>query len=147
MEGISDIKIIGVDEKKPPRLRKEPYIDIVFKLSHQAPPDWCDDFNNLMTKLKTTGKINKTEGLYIETWVRAMEEIPKLLEQLQKGVGECSRNYIAKILQQQQSATDNADSLREVGGEQGRLNRIMAGLKFDEEENIPSSLSKSKFLR
>jgi len=130
MEGISDIKITGVDEKKPPRLRKEPYIDIVFKLSHQAPPDWCDDFNGLMTKLKSTAKINKTEGLYIETWVRLMEEIPKHLEQLHKGVAECSRIYIAKILQQRQNTADN-DTSHEIGGEQGRLNKIIAGLKFE----------------
>ena len=31
MEGISDIKIIGIDEKRPPKIRKEPYIDLVFK--------------------------------------------------------------------------------------------------------------------
>ena len=37
MEGISDLKIIGTDERRPPIIRKEPYIDVFFKLSHQAP--------------------------------------------------------------------------------------------------------------
>ncbi|CAK0764032.1 conserved hypothetical protein [Gammaproteobacteria bacterium] len=132
MEGISDIKILGVDEKRPPRIRKEPYIDIVFRLSHKAPPDWCDDFNELLNKRKITAKINKVEGLYIETWVRAMEDIPRHLAQLQQGVDECSRNYIANIRQQQQNAASDIDTLREVGGEQGRLNKIIAGFKFDQ---------------
>lgn len=131
MEGISDIKITGVDEKKPPRVRKEPYIDIVFKLSHKAPPDWCDDFNNLMRKHKIIGELSKVEGLSIETWVRTMEDIPGHLEKLQETVAECSRNYIAKILQRQQNAVGDTDALREAGGEQGRLNRLIAGLNFD----------------
>ncbi|MEI6414719.1 MAG: hypothetical protein WCP34_10740 [Pseudomonadota bacterium] len=131
MEGISDIKIVGVDEKKPPRVRKEPYIDIAFKLSHKAPADWCDDFNNLMRKHKIIGELNKAEGLYIETWVRAMEDIAPHLEKLQATVGECTQNYLAKILQRQQSALGDTDSLREAGGEQGRLNQIIAGLNFD----------------
>ncbi|CAK0777066.1 conserved hypothetical protein [Gammaproteobacteria bacterium] len=138
MEGISDIKIVGVDERKPPRVRKEPYIDIVFKLSHQVPPDWCDDFNNLMRKHKTIGELDKVTRVSIETWVRTMEEIPGHLEKLQETVEECSRNYIAKILQRQKDAAGDSEFLQEATGEQGRLNRLIAGLNFDKGGSTPS---------
>ncbi len=130
MEGISDIKIVGVDEKRPPRVRKEPYIDLFFKLSHKAPPDWCNAFNQLMGAQKSTGKINKTEGLYIETWIRAMEDIPKHLEQLQRGVAETSSGYIARVMQRQHDAESVVNALGQLGGEQGRLNQIIAGLDY-----------------
>jgi hypothetical protein len=65
MQSISDIKIVGIDEKRPPRVRKEPYIDPVFQLSHQAPKDWCEDFNLLTRKLEPAVRINMGEGLFI----------------------------------------------------------------------------------
>ena len=46
MEGISDIKICGIDETRPPMIKKEPYIDLNFKLIHKAPKDWCNDFKD-----------------------------------------------------------------------------------------------------
>ena len=56
MQGISDINIIGIDETRPPFIRKEPYIDIFFELSHQAPIDWCKDLNSLFrNKWKSPG--------------------------------------------------------------------------------------------
>ena len=69
MEGISDIKIIGVDETRPPIIRKEPYIDIFFKLSHQAPSDWCSDFNSLKAKHPSCEKIKK-KAEYVNLSVR-----------------------------------------------------------------------------
>lgn len=59
MEGISDIKIIGIDEKRPSIVSKKPYIDLFFQLSHQAPDDWCRDFNSLMLKYPGTPKIKE----------------------------------------------------------------------------------------
>ena len=67
MKGISDLRIIGIDERRPPIIRKEPYIDLYFKLSHQAPADWCNDFNALLSKHPSAPKINPKEGLYIES--------------------------------------------------------------------------------
>lgn len=130
MEGISDIKIVGIDEKRPPRVRKEPYIDLFFKLSHKAPPAWCADFNALISDQKSVGKINAVEGLYIEAWVRAMEDIPKLLVLLRKAVEECTSRYIANILQREQAGVEKNEQ-GEVGGEQGRLNKIIAELKYE----------------
>lgn len=88
MEGISDLRIIGIDEKRPPKIRKEPYIDVIFKLSHQAPGDWCDDFNALLAKHPATPKIKEKEGLYIEAWVRSPDEIVAFLELLNAKVSD-----------------------------------------------------------
>ena len=53
MQNIMNIKIVGIDEKRPPLIRKEPYIDLFFQLSHKVPLDWCEDFNELTKKLST----------------------------------------------------------------------------------------------
>jgi len=136
VEGISDIKIIGIDEKRPPKIRKEPYIDIFFKLSHQAPDDWCRDFNAILSKHPATPKIKEKEGLYIEAWVRRPDEIITLLEQLKGAVTECSRRYIERVERSIRNASDASASLAQLeSGEQGRLNRIIAELKFDDTKN------------
>lgn len=134
MEGISDIKIIGMDEKRPPKIRKEPYIDVIFKLSHQAPEDWCSDFNALLAKHPAAPKIKSKEGCYIEAWVRTPDEIIAFLEVLKTKVTECSRQYIERIELSAQNASDANDSLSEEAGEQGRLNKIIAELDFDDVE-------------
>ncbi|HEY5603248.1 MAG TPA: hypothetical protein VIM41_09080 [Gammaproteobacteria bacterium] len=131
MEGISDIKIIGIDNKRPPIIRKEPYIDIVFKLSHQAPMDWCKEFNALLSKHPSTPRIKDKEGLYIEAWVRTPDEIAALLKQLKDTVAECSRQYIERVeLSLRNTGDANALLAQQGAGEQGRLNRIIADLDF-----------------
>ena len=132
VEGISDIKIVGIDEKRPPKIRKEPYIDIVFKLSHQAPADWCRDFNALLAKHPATPRIKENEGLYIESWVRTPDEIAAILEKLKATVLDCSRQYIERIELSIRNAGDANASLSQEAGEQGRLNRIIAALDFDD---------------
>jgi len=132
VEGISDLKIVGIDEQRPPIIRKEPYIDIVFKLSHQAPADWCRDFNALLAKHPATPKIKEQEGLYIEAWVRKPDEIASILEQLKVTVLDCNRQYIERIELSVRNAGAANAFLSQEAGEQGRLNRIIAGLNFDE---------------
>ena len=133
MEGISDIRITGIDDKRPPIIRKEPYIDIYFKLSHQAPLLWCKDFNAILSKHPSTPKINEKEGLYIEAWVRKPDEIVVLLDRLKETVVECTHRYIERIeLSMRNSDDANALLTQQGGGEQGRLNRIIAGLDFSD---------------
>lgn len=139
MEGISDIKIIGVDEKRPPVIRKEPYIDLYFKLSHKAPADWCVDFNSLMVKHPCKPKIDKQKGLFIDAWVRKPDEIVTLLETLKKNVAQCSDDYIRRIEAALNSQQGEDDTLSQVTAEQGRLNRIIAELDFGDES--PESCS------
>ena len=130
MEGISDIKIIGIDEMRPPRIRKEPYINLFFKLIHKAPKDWCDEFNHLVAKGNYPVKIDPAKGLVIETWVRKPEEIENALESLKKAVGQCNQEYISRVLAESHSAAD-MDENQAVTVEQGNLNRIVAGLSYD----------------
>lgn len=131
MEGISDIKITGIDERRPPRIRKEPYIDLYFRLAHKAPADWCQDFNDLLSKHDYTPKISLDEGLYIETWVRTVDEISAHLQLLKDTVTQCTGQYIEKIQLREQSRDDDNNLLQKEEGAQGRLNRIIAGLDFD----------------
>lgn len=131
MEGISDIRITGIDERRPPRIRKEPYIDIVFKLSRQAPADWCSAFNTLLLKHPAAPKIKEGEGLYIEAWVRTADEIAPFLALLKGKVAECSRQYIERIELAARNSGDLNASLALEAGEQGRLNRIIAALDFE----------------
>lgn len=131
MEGISDIKITGIDERRPPRIRKEPYIELYFRLSHKAPVDWCRDFNDLLSKHDYTPKINPDEGLYIESWVRKVDEISAQVDQLKDTVTKCSEQYIEKIQQRIRNRDDENSLLLKEEGEQGRLNRVIAELNFD----------------
>jgi len=131
MEGISDIRIIGIDETRPPRIRKEPYINLFFKLNHKAPAKWCEIFNDTVAKRKYPVKIDPDEGVCVETWVRQADEIAPLVEVLKKAVTHTIEEYIARI-----AAENRAEAERVVDpeneGEQGKLNRIIAGLNFDD---------------
>lgn len=133
MEGISDIKIIGIDEMRPPRIRKEPYINLYFKLSHKAPSAWCEDFNQVVAKNKYTTRIEPDEGLFIETWLRKPEEIEEMLEGLKKAVSASSDVFIARMKAEALAAAASGGAVNpEDEGEQGRLNHIIARLKFDD---------------
>lgn len=131
MEGISDIKIVGMDESRPPQIRKEPYINLFFKLSHQAPADWCKEFNALMSKHPYGAKIKEKEGLFIEAWVRKPDEVKGMLEELKTAVINCSRIYIERIEETVSNAKKVDSPVEEETGEQGRLNKIIAALEFD----------------
>ena len=131
MEGISDIKIIGIDDKRPPRIGKEPYIDLFFQLSHKAPLEWCIGFNELLVKHEYTPKIKTNEGLFIEAWVRRPEEITGLFQIIKAKVTECTAQYIENIAISQRDAVSNSDLAQKEGdSEQGRLNKVIAGLDF-----------------
>jgi hypothetical protein len=131
MEDISDIRICGFDEKRPPTVTtKKPYIDLFFKLVHQAPKDWCEDFNSLTSKGKYSAKITPDIGLFIETWVRTPNEIEARLETLKNVVTTCTQEYIAKI-EAKIKAAETAPEKPGDEGEQGKLNKIIAALNFD----------------
>ena len=132
MQGISDINIIGIDETRPPFIRKEPYIDIFFELSHQAPIDWCKDLNSLFALNHTSSNavINENEGLFIKTWVRRPDEITLLLEQLKAEVTECTRQYIERIQHSSQNSGGETSETK-ASREQTNLNGIVDSLVFN----------------
>jgi hypothetical protein len=132
MEGISDIRITGFDETRPPLILKAPYINLFFKLSHEAPKVWCEDFNHLVAKGAYPAKIEPAKGLFIETWVRKPDEIEAVLEELKQAITSCNEAYIARIqAEMSAAAAAAAGASADDEGEQGRLNRIIAGLNFD----------------
>jgi hypothetical protein len=132
LEGISDIRIVGIDRNRPPLVRKEPYIDLFFRLSHKAPQDWCENFNKLVKDLVPQVKIDKTEGLFIDAYVRDMNQIPGHLDKIREKISVCNQQYIENIrLKELDAAAKNA-SLVAAAGEQARLNAIIAALQFDD---------------
>jgi len=128
MEGISDIRIIGIDPKRPPQIRKEPYINLFFVLSHQAIAGWCTDFNRLAAKFPYAAKIDEKQGMYIETWVRSVDEVAPQLDRLKSTLQQCNTEYIARI--EAATAAGNATTTGE-SAEQMRLNAVVSGLLFD----------------
>ena len=131
MQDPSVLKIIGIDSKRPPMLRKEPYIDIVFELSEQTSKQWCDDFCELFQNSDIKPKIDSSVGLYIETWTRKMHEIPEHLEVLKAKIIECNQIAIDRQAALDALALNNSNV--EVGNEgpQGQLNAVIANLNFD----------------
>ena len=89
MNAINDIKIISIDETRPPQVRKEAYIDVFFKLSMKAPEDWCDEFNALGRKINPAVKINSKNGIIIDAWVKNMNDLPNHLEKIKQKVNTC----------------------------------------------------------
>jgi hypothetical protein len=132
LEGISDIRIVGIDEKRPPRVRKEPYIDLFFRLSHQAPKKWCEDFNKLAKDLVPTVRINENEGIYIDAYVRDMNHIPTHLDKIKKKITACNEQYLENIRQRELAEAARNNSLYGAAGEQGKLNAIIAALSYDD---------------
>ena len=132
MNTISDIKIIGIDEERPPQIRKEAYIDVFFKLSKQAPKDWCEDFNALGRQLNPAVKIDINKGIVIDAWVKNMNEIPAHLEKIKLKVKECNEQSIEKARLKALALAASVASNLGRGSQQNALNDIVASLKFDD---------------
>ena len=112
----SEIKIIGIDTNRPPRVRKESYIDLFYQLSQDAPEEWCDDFASFGRQVNPLAKIDLKKPAFISTYVHDMDAIPQHFEQLE---------HREMLL-----ARENAAS-REQGDQQYRLEEIIASLDFD----------------
>lgn len=132
MEGISDIRIVGIDENRPPRVRKEPYIDLFFRLSHQPPKKWCEDFNKLTKDLVPPVKINENGGIFIDAYVRDMSHIPAHLDKIKKKITACNEQYLESIRLSELAEAAKNTSLSGAAGEQGKLNSIIAALNYDD---------------
>jgi hypothetical protein len=134
MEGISDLKIEGIDENRAPSAKHAQYINLYFRLNHKAPEPWCFMFNDLMAKHPSKPKLIPTEGLYIETWVQNGEQIAPHLELLKTAVKECSKAYIEKLERDRRASSAQTGEKVEDNSPQARLNRIIASLNFDDDQ-------------
>lgn len=132
MPAFTELKIVGFDADRLPRIRKEPYIDLFYQLSEVAPEEWCEDFVNFGRHVTPMAKVDKDKRIFIGTYVKDMDAIPAHLEQLKQAVRECNSYLIEKIKQREQAASDRKAALQEQGGEQFKLNEIVASLDFDE---------------
>lgn len=130
MSTFEAVKVIGIDDSRRPRIRKESYIDLFFKLSCKTPLDWCEDFNAVGRKLSPEAKMDKEGRDCIETYVNDMENIAPQLKRIQDKVEEINLQYLERIRQQELAlAASNAD-LQGQSGEQNRLNQIVDALNF-----------------
>lgn len=132
LENLINIRIIGIDERRPPVIVKEPYIDLYFKLSEAAPPEWCDDFDKLVGKIEPPIRLDKTKGLIIQTYVRELNQIVPLVDLLKKNVATCNKIYSERIHRERLAAAEKSSALQREGGMQAKLNAIIASLKFDD---------------
>ena len=128
---ISDIKIIGMDSDRPPRIRKEAYIDLFFRLSQKAPMDWCEDFNAIGRKMNPSPKIDKNKGECIETYVQNMSLIQQHFSAVKQAVLDCNLAYQAKLDESARALAASNASLQGQQGEQQLLNQIIAELDFE----------------
>lgn len=132
MEKALQIKIVGIDERRPPIVRKEPYIDLNFRLSEEPPAEWLEDFRRSTAKMTPAVNFSPKGGFFIETYVRNMQEIPACLGALKAKLTECNSRYAERLLELTRSQNAQADKLRgQEAGPQGQLNKIIAALDFD----------------
>jgi len=127
-----DIKIIGIDETRPPLVRKEPYIDLFFQLSHKVPEDWCEDFNDLTKKLNPPIKIDKSKALFIETYVRDMSQIVEHLETIKRKIITCNEHYIKRRQERELAAQAKLSAVQGISGKQSKLNKIIGALVYND---------------
>ena len=131
MEDITTLKMIGTDQNRPALLSGAPYIELVFKLSEQAPLEWCQDFNLMFEKYKYSVRIDINKGIFIETWVRKMEEIPPHFELLKTKIIACNELYLKKQAALNLKLLGDTQDISAAQGEQLKLNNVMAGLNYD----------------
>lgn len=123
------IKIVGIDQKRPPRVRKEAYIDLVLKLSDKAPSDWIDLFDTLGRQMNPAVKMEKATGDCIMAWVRTMDDIPAHFDNIKQKVQACNVQYQEQL--QQKLAAAQISSESSASQQQAKLNAIIAALDFD----------------
>ena len=129
MSDINDLKIKGLDSNRKPNLKNKKYVDVIFELNQKAPKDWCADLNLLFSKVKHNAKIDPDEGLFVETWVRVINDIPKILEAIKQQIVICNSNYIEQKRQEELAwqKSENAKS----DNRSDELDRILENLNFD----------------
>ena len=131
MTQFNEIKIISIDANRPPRVRKEPYIDLFYQLSEDAPEEWCEDFSGFGRQVNPLAKIEKGTRCFIGTYVNDMDSIPAHFEQIKLAVADCNTQYLEKVRQRDMALAKGNAALDEQGGPQLKLNEIVASLDFD----------------
>lgn len=124
-----EIKIIGIDENRPPRIDKDSHIKLFFKLSRIASKEWCNDFNTIGKQLAPPAKMETQQGLYIETQVYNIEHIQSHLDNIKAKVQTCNNRNIESFHREDLVAAEKL--LLGNNGIHEKLNKIIANLNFD----------------
>lgn len=131
MQDINDIQIIGIDEARPPLVRKEAYVDLYFQLSVKAPEDWCEDFNRLGHQITPPVKIKPNQGIFLETYVHDVDKIQQHLDKIKQKIKLCSEQYLEKERQKLIDQAAKNAGVHGVSAKQNALNKIIAGLNYE----------------
>jgi hypothetical protein len=76
-------------------------------------------------------KIDKSVGLFIDAYVRGMDDIATHLEHIKEKIVACNKQFIESARRREQTALDKENSNQAEGASpQGKLDAIVAGLKF-----------------
>ena len=132
MSDIKEIRIVGFDKDRPPRVRKEAYIDLFFQLSQKAPLGWCEDFNALGRKTNPSPKIDINKGVHIASYVNNMNQIAHHLVAVKALLQECNQQYQQKLDEKSRILAASNASLQGQDGEQLKLNQIVDAISFDD---------------
>lgn len=131
MSNFENISMIGIDDSRPPLMRKETYIDLYFMLSQKAPVDWSDEFNILGRRSKLAPKMDKGRDNCIASYVNTMDQIPAQVESIKRIIVECNKVYLEKIRQKEEALAIIRAKQTGQNTEQLKLNAIVAALVFD----------------
>ena len=124
-----NIKIKGIDPNRYPRVVNKNYIDIIFELSEKASKEWCIIFNDSFINNVDNIRINPEGGIFVETWVRDMEEIPEKLNLIKETSKLTNIKYKEKLIHDAELREDSYNQSQSVESE--RLKEILSELKFD----------------
>ncbi len=130
MELFTDIKIIGIDEKRPPRIRKEPYIDLYFKLSQEPSVEWRGVFETLVRRIDPPIHVEPKSADIISTYVRDMKLIQAQLDVIKKKIAACNEEYRAYLIKKVAEDAEKLAKLSQGEGAQAKLNAIVSLLDF-----------------
>ena len=131
IEAPTELKVIGFDQERPPKIQRRPCIDLYFRLNEEAPEEWCKCFMNIIGKQTYSIKIDPEVSEFVETWVRKTAEIENSLETVKRLVAKGNQAYQESLeAKRKQAAVVLPDEV--ISPEQLRLNDVVAGLVFDE---------------
>ena len=74
----------------------------------------------------------RTEGLFIDAYVRDMHQIPDHLDKIKEKIRVCNKQYIENVRLKELAAAAKNASLVAAAGDQARLNAIVAALQFED---------------
>lgn len=127
---VTNIKIIGFDEERPPTMQARPCIDLIFQLDQEAPAEWCKVFGNVSGGQRYNIKIDPEVGLFLETWVKAPGDISGSVDTMKSLVAESNVAYDA-LLNSRKDVVVTTTGEVVITPEQQALNSLVAGISFD----------------